>query len=465
MPAWLFPVPVRKSRFQASDARLAQFNVESATDLVPPYSFASPSPRDALYFDLQTQLEGNYHGRLGSGRSGVYRGAYLKGIGRTPAAANWNDPNETYHGSGHLSAASAIRERLISVFLAARGLGHTIVPCTAVLIGELDASERRAVGRNQSSSKTYFAAADSALIALTIKPANWARISNFVFALNHCTGKPSDIGTLFLDLQKHLNPPGEQSGTDGTPAEIVDAMENAFHRGLNNFRAWGRAGLFWYYLNSNFTLDGRFMDLETPLYFGNPFVGVEISTVEGRTGRNFFGFEEFGFVMHWRLFVTWLKSSLKFQLVRERGLASEARPFIRELLTELNHRFTPGHALFNDEQLCRDAVANLAGEMDLSRKARTQLHQLARHAMAGKIYGLETPLPDIKWNPLPFRPAPSTPYPRTYEAAAFAPVEPSKHGQSFADATARLGAMTSAKDLLAALASAETLAPRRKPVS
>jgi hypothetical protein len=83
-PAWLFPVPVRASRFQASDQRWGVYN-EVALDKIKPFAFdGGASPDAVLFYDHQTHLENNTPGRLGSGRGGVYRGRYLKGVGGTP---------------------------------------------------------------------------------------------------------------------------------------------------------------------------------------------------------------------------------------------------------------------------------------------------------------------------------------------------------------------------------------------
>lgn len=207
---WLFPVPVRRSRFVTIDPKFSRFNIEAAPDLIDRFSFSAAPNREVLLYDLQTQLHGNYASRHGSGRSGIYLGHYLKGIGRTPAAANWNDKRDIYHASGHLSVASAIRERLITVFLQARGLANTIVPCKSVLVSRLSATEARAVRRNQSSSRPEFARCDGAMIALTVKPANFARMSNFVFALDHSPTEPREIGELFLDLERYLHPVGNR---------------------------------------------------------------------------------------------------------------------------------------------------------------------------------------------------------------------------------------------------------------
>jgi hypothetical protein len=207
LPYWLFPVPVRASRFVAADPAFNPFNVEIALDCIASFSFSSEKKEQSLLYDLQTQLAGNSRGRHGSGRSGIYLGHYLKGVGRTPAAANWCDDDDIYHASGHLSVGSAIRERLITAFLEARGLGDTVVPCKTVLAGRLAPEEARAVWLGKSSSRTRFTFGDAHMIALTVKAADFARMSNFVFALDHLDGTPQQLGELFLDLERYLHSP------------------------------------------------------------------------------------------------------------------------------------------------------------------------------------------------------------------------------------------------------------------
>ena len=460
LPSWLFPVPIRTSRFLASEPAFAPFNIEVAHDRITSFSFAAAKTKDVLLYDLQTQLVGNIAGRHGSGRSGIYRGHYLKGVGRTPAAANWSDGEDVYHGSGHLSVGSAIREQLITAFLQARCLGATIVPCQAVLLGPLLPAEARAVQRGESSSRTHFAASDAHMIALTVKPANFARISNFVFALDHLTGKPQHLGELFLDLERYLHPPDAREGLEGSPDGIARALDMAFRRGLENFRAYARVGLFWFYLNSNFSLDGRFLDLETPLFFGAPFVGLEVCDFEGTPVKELLGFEEFGFVLHWRLFLAWLKSRLRLLVEREVGGMREARPFLRELHREIAARFPRRHLLFNDALLTAQAVSNLAGSLDLSRRNKSRLLALACYALEYRIYGAERLIPDMARRPLDFKPAPATPFPRRFEAAGFVAPTPSRDGEAFATTLARLSSLRDPRDLLQSLEKAASFVPK-----
>jgi len=448
-PPWLFPAPVRTGRFTSASASSALFNVEVALDLISPYHFTNEAATEVLHYEMQTQLLGNVRGRLGSGRAGVYQGHYLKGVGRTPAAANWNDDADVYHGSGHLAVGSAIRERAITACLEARGLGKTIVPCVAVLLGRLKPAESRAVVREQSSSRPGFTAADSRFMALTAKPAHFARMSNFAFALDRFEVNPRNIGELFLDLEHFLQPPEARADVEGSPQTIVDAMEQALNRGMANFETFARAGLFWLYLESNFSLDGRFLDLETPVYFGQPFVGVVTGAADAPP--ELLGFEEFGFVGHWRGFLAWFKAKLELLSQPVCGCGPEVRAFLRELSRRLCRRFSAKHWLFDDPALIRRATQNLAAELGLEAADRKQLRVLAKHAFQSRVYSHELPLPDMKWLPVDAAPAAATPRTRIFHHAPFSPAGTNEEGRKYAEIIAKLSRETDARTLLRSL--------------
>ena len=132
------PVPVRRSDFVALRRRHDPLNVEVDLGAIEAFSTTARRlpPEDLLYCDLQAGPDA-HRLRLGSGRSGFYRGWYLKGIGRTPLAGNWNLPAERLHNSGALLASAAIRERVASLYLEAAGAGGSIVPCEGLLIRPL----------------------------------------------------------------------------------------------------------------------------------------------------------------------------------------------------------------------------------------------------------------------------------------------------------------------------------------
>lgn len=433
-PPWLFPAPVRTGRFTISSPAAERFNIEVALDRLHAFHFSPRTETEVLHYDMQTQLLGNVRGRLGSGRAGMYRGHYVKGVGRTQAAANWNDEGDIYHGSGHLAVGSAIRERAITRCLQAHGMGSLIVPCTDVLLGRLTPAEQRAVAQAKSSSRPAFTAADSRCMSLSVKPADFARMSNFAFALDRFEVQPRSIAELFLDLEYYLAPPAERgSDAEGSPQTIVDALERAYERGLAAFRAFSSAGLFWLYLESNFTLDGRFLDLETPVYFGQPFVGVSVSHPYGGEEREVLGFEEFSFIGHWRGFLAWLTARLQLLTMAECGCGKEVRAYLQGLLRALKRRFSPKHPLFDDRTIIQQANAHLAGALGLEAADRKRLHALARHVFAHRVYNHATACPDLGWQEVTAPPADATARKRHFVHAAFSPTGVHGGGSQYAD--------------------------------
>src|SRR4051812_4657640 len=177
---WNVPVRVEAASFVPRYAVHAELNVRTASSRAFDSQVQPCASHGLLYSDLQTVLYSHVAGRLGSGRSGFYRGWYLKGIGRTPLAANWNR-GDHLHSSGHLAASAAIREYVASLYLAEQGCADTIVPCEGVLFAELSRELRH------YRSNLYGAMPDDLvppvdryLQAISVKPGAFARQSNFV---------------------------------------------------------------------------------------------------------------------------------------------------------------------------------------------------------------------------------------------------------------------------------------------
>jgi hypothetical protein len=63
LPAWLFPIPVRRSRFIGNGLEWSPFNIEVAPDRIPPWEFSRREIQPVLHFDYQTQLDSNTPGR------------------------------------------------------------------------------------------------------------------------------------------------------------------------------------------------------------------------------------------------------------------------------------------------------------------------------------------------------------------------------------------------------------------
>jgi hypothetical protein len=384
---WFFPVPTRASRFVAASPSFEFLNREVALDLLRPWNFQNTSSEDELlYFDYQNQLENNAHGRLGAGRAGVYGGYYLKGVGRTLAAANWNFCEDRYHASGHLSVSSALREFLITKTLQEQKLSDAIVPCEAILLSSLDEEERRYVEIGHTSARPG-RPADMQMMALSAKPANFSRQSNIVWAFDHFSQTPALLGELFLALEQATSINNEAK--EGDPREIAEALSQAFARGLQNFLRFAKEGVYWLYLQNNFTLDGRFVDLETPLYVGQPLLGMRYYKVDNELVPQLFGFEVFGFIVQWRLFIRWLRAKLSLlntpPIMREKT----CRAYLRGFSQELQRVFSPKNLLYQDETLQEQLNKLIMETYDLNRKAKAQLKELTASAFQNTVNGVE----------------------------------------------------------------------------
>jgi hypothetical protein len=452
---WLFPVPIRRSRFMACDAQWNPFNIQVALDRISPWEFSRREIQPVLYFDYQTQLDSNTMGRHGSGRGGIFRGYYVKGVGRTQAAGNWNDLVDRYHGSGHLSVASALRERLISVALDAQGLGGAIVSCESILLGRLRRDERLTAAGGASSSQSSMTPADGTLMALSLKSADFARMSNFVWALDHHCADEQVFGTLFLDLERYLNPPDRREGIQGEPRAIARAMDSAFRRGFANFLSFNRVGVFWIYMQNNFTLDGRFVDLETPLFFGAPFMGIFEQKWTRPLPYGFLGFENFYYILYWRLFLAWFKGKLRYLTGPGVQDLPAKQSFLLELARQIGAVFSPRHLLYADQRLQRQVAGELAVNLDLGKRARARLAKFALSCFHGAMTAREWPLPDLEWKELTAVPAPISATPFVLTCPGFVSPRIAPSGDAFAAALRRLGAEQDPKKLLSDLISEE----------
>jgi len=438
LPPWQFPVPVRRSRFVAIDDKFAPLNVEVALGDLEPFGLGAKTHDEVLLYDAQTQLDGSWPGRLGAGRAGLYRGHYLKGVGRTPAAGNWNNPRERYHSSGHMAPASAANERLVSAVAKRLRFARAIVPCVGLLAANLTPAEQRAVSAGKTSSAPARFPADGRVMAMSAKRGGFSRMSNIVFALDHFPPQPEHVAHLLLAFERALG----VHRPSGAPDDLAAAMDAACERGLAGFDAFARGGLAWLYLQNNFTLDGRFVDLELPFYLGVPVAGIAV-----RKTRAFaLGFEGFSYVAAWRVFVRYLDMRLAMLDSPLVTGAAHVRAFVRQVRRSILRRFRSSHWLFDDAALRERAVSVLAAALGVGSRERAVLTRLARWAWTsamGDDPGDPPSAPELRGArpPLPMR----------VFAPAFVPRSPSKLAATFVEARRRAGQARSARAFLEAV--------------
>lgn len=368
---WMVPVPVKSSDFVPVQRCDGRFNVE--VDLSRIGAFASqtaPCPPTSLaYSDLQTNADSNHHGRLGSGRSAVFDDGYVKGIGRTPLAANWNDPDALYHNSGLLLASGGIREYLVSAFLVARGRGDRICPCTGFLARPLPEALREHARNVFDRGHTRFGhaavelpAADSRLQVLTVKGSGFSRFSNVVWWLNRLSparASSAEIHLFFSSFYQALD--GYRSAVPGDidPVAIAEKFAETVRRTIDGWLDLWAEGVWWNSTQNNFTMDGRFLDLETPTVLPCPALGVFVvpgsdgTLPEDRVFNNVndgIRMEVVQYAQQTRMFLKFVVARFKFFL-EVAGWPSVVREFAREFVHALDRAFEAPHPLSTPESL------------------------------------------------------------------------------------------------------------------
>lgn len=375
---WTVPVPVRRSRFAAMDPAHDVYNVE--TDLAAIGAFSldpDPVTPALLYADLQTLPRWNAWRRLGSGRAGIFGGAYLKGVGRTSLAANWSDPEDRYHNSGHMLPSAAVREYLASRALEELGLGATLCPCTGLLAAPLDRPADRFLEAMMRESAGRFAPIDRHLQAITVKPADFARLSNFTWGLDHL-GAPGDLASVLFRMHAFLSPPDHRPRhpSASSPDALAAALAAAVERGIANFGHYMRAGVFWGSLSNNVTADGRFLDLEVPMVLLRPFFGIFAEGPQHGFGLNWIGLEVYLYVLELRGFCALLRERFAF-LARHILTRGVAHDFVDELLRALDRHLPPEHILWSGPRLVDAATAAIAGALGLDRARAARVRTIA----------------------------------------------------------------------------------------
>ena len=291
-PPWMVPLPgVKANDFRSLHPEHRGLGMITDLARIAPFRRATSveSTAPMLWSDLQTRPEGNAHNWIGSARSAVYEGHYLKGVGRTSLALQWNDRSDLLHTSGVLHTSSALREYFISVFAQEMGLEHAIVPCVGLLVRPMPAELRgyeRAIVRQLAIAGAALPSetrVDDCIQAISVKPASFARMSNITWYCLHAARRDGE--SFLAGFMRHF---WRGLGGDPQRAGRVDAGELAalfyakVDAGVENLLVAWELGLDWGSLGNNFSLDGRFLDLETPTVFRAPFLGVETDAMEAR---------------------------------------------------------------------------------------------------------------------------------------------------------------------------------------
>lgn len=389
---WNVPVPVKEANFVPLFEEHWHFNVQ--TDLSKIQAFghndSAICKEELLLADLQTNFGRHALGRLGSGRSGFFRGAYLKGVGHTPLAANWN--NKDYlHNSGHLAASGAIREYVASEYLQSRGVGHSIVPCSGILVAPLHHSLKQypSLLYGAEIASNAVPRTDLFLQALSVKGGFFVRASNILWLLHHLTPghlQHSHSLSRFVELYAYgLCASHESAVTEChqlTPSHVAELQLGAIERAVDNFETWFIAGMWWWSFSNNFTLDGRFLDLETPSIAGGAILGFLMPDSGAMAGSGVIGTEVFIYLAQMKVF---LQEICRVLAELPEWFHPLEREFAAALAAELSAKVLASHTLLGSREHAIDRVVTMirAHVCNFSESTAQTVYEIA-----AKEYGL-----------------------------------------------------------------------------
>lgn len=401
---WTIPVPVKTSRFTSLHRRHRPYNVEvdlTRISTFSPLGSNEIAANDLLHCDLQSNADTNLYRRLGSGRAGLYRGAYLKGVGKTLLAGNWRRDQDLYHNSGLLFPSGAVREYLISEFLRVQGKSHLVNACEGILLAPLPAKfrnhQRKAFEYSAGELKAAgraFPECDARLQAISVKRGDFARMSNFAWWLSNFPQLDSrhtdSIVALFFErFAEALAGPGAHARRMADPdgEGIADLFAETIVRTTERLlEAWS-LGLRWGSFHNNFTLDGRFLDLETPTLLSRPNLAIAMnafkSTPKARIEMNEYhhlsGFEVVLYLRQAQLFASFLTSRLEW-LIANRLLKPGESAFARAFVDRLARRLRKDHPLGSFDALAELVVPAMAKRLALTPKERRTVESMLRYA-------------------------------------------------------------------------------------
>lgn len=263
--SWHVPIPTRRGAFTALDPEFA--HCDRVTDIGAIAAFSVPKRSDrenVAWADFQLPQRHPSNRCPGSGRAGVFKGWYLKGIGRTQFCWNWHVESTVMHGSGHMFPSAAVRELLGTSYARARGLGHALVPCESLLLRPLEPEFAAALSAYADKNEIELCPLDRKLQAITVKPANFLRWSNLLAAARFANDETDAVIEIARALLAGCSPHAPVDSSQTSVTDLLAAVRGAVARGLQNFIDFDRAGLYWHSYNNNISLDGRFLDLELP---------------------------------------------------------------------------------------------------------------------------------------------------------------------------------------------------------
>ncbi len=356
---WSAAVPLQAGRFVSLFAKHQSCN--RITDFAALASFGVPQPLAPTNLGFADyQLDPQYAGprRQGAGRA-VFHGAYyLKGAGRTPLALDWHDHRDAPLTTGHLPPSAGLRELVVSRYLRAKGLAQHVVACEGLLIAPLARELGEPLVRAYARRGIQLAPSDLHMQAISVKPANFARWSNILWLAHQTAPEPESV-LEFAWLCEHFalaRGPREHNlphPETCSPSTIAASLSAALSRGFAALETCFRHGLYLGGIgHEDVTLDGRILDLETPLISGEALLckhsTAPASAELGRSGRPF-GIE---FLLYARTVRRALETlDARLGVLERRAACPGVAVFLGQLRASLSAEFGSSHPIHNAQSM------------------------------------------------------------------------------------------------------------------
>ncbi len=291
---------------------------------------------DIAFCDLQRGIGATLEKSLGSGRSCFYKNLYFKGIGRTPLVKSWVDPEDILHSNGLLLTSGAIREVAFSLFV--KRISHCINPVRSLSLTRGTNYSRKVVNNLYLSSGIDPDKIESNYIAQTIKQGNFIRFSNIRWLIGNLGTyfvNQNDLETLeFLiscidhGLQKNSHD-SLVIKSQRSPRLIFKELFEGVITAIKNVVELNTSGVKLGSLGNNFALDGRFIDLEVPVFVGSHQLCTHLLKDRHALSEIF---ECLGPLFQYRLYIEefgqWLKNS------RDNSPFQKAKNYLQHLHDE-----------------------------------------------------------------------------------------------------------------------------------
>lgn len=342
-----------------------------------------PSKKQIAICDLQRGIGAALEASQGSGRSAFYLNSYHKGIGRTPLVKTWASKENLLHSNGLLYPTSALRELLFSLYLSDTA-EHLINPISNLFLMPSTTYSKDIATQIYAQFKAAPAPVDIGFTSQTVKNGNFIRFSNLRYIYNlmgtrfDTPGDCSALLHLLASIKHGLDKKSHDASVVVEPTsiqEIINELYCCAIKCIHNVVEINMKGVKLGSLGNNFSLDGRFIDLEVPVFTASgtltthlPNTTINIAEIFECLGAYF----QFNYYLQ------------DFKQWALRAMNDSTHKRSKDVLSELNRAFSECEATYDWLKKPKEVAAFIAESylrhgVSLTQKARLIIEMAIRN--------------------------------------------------------------------------------------